>query len=324
MKTIFRALLPALFLISHCNAQSSAPPFPSKPVTIVVAYAPGGLGDVLARRLAEKLSIRTKQTFVVENKPGATGALATRYVAKSKPDGYILLLGQTGEMAINPIVNKDVGYDANKGFRPVALIGDAPLILAAPGSSSYRTLPEFIKLAKAKPGSMTYASSGSGTPGHLAAASLAQDMNINMAHAPYKGAGQAMTDLLGGHVDIFFSSAPAVIPYIESKTLRALAVSSEKRMAILPEVHTVSEDAIKGFNFTLWGGIFAPAGTPDSVANYLNAEINEILKDPSFSGPLEKDGLFIKMNSQAEFMEFIKRETIKYSKLLKTFEIKND
>ena len=324
MKIIFRTLLPALLLIQHCNAQNSTQAYPNKPVTFVVAYAPGGMGDVLARRLAEKLTVRTKQSFIVENRPGATGALATRYVAKSKADGYTLLLGQTGEMVITPLVNKDVGYETNKDFRPIALIGEAPLILTAPANASYTNLAEFIKLAKSKPGVMTYASSGSGTPGHLAAASLTQDININMAHAPYKGASQAMTDLLGGHVDIFFSSAPAVLPQIESKTVRALAVSSEKRMTVLPDVHTVSEDAIKGFNFSLWGGIFTPTGTPDNVVNYLSTEINEVIKDPAFTKPLEKEGLLIKANSQAEFAEFIKRESIKYGKLLKTIEIKND
>jgi tripartite-type tricarboxylate transporter receptor subunit TctC len=227
-------------------------------------------------------------------------------------------------MVINPIVNKDLGYEVSKDFKAVALIGEAPLILASPGNSSYHNLPEFIKLAKSKPGSMTYASSGSGTPGHLAAASLVQDMSITMTHVPYKGAGQAMTDLLGGHVDIFFSSAPAVLPHIESKTLRALAVSSEKRMSVLPEVHTVSEDAIKGFNFTLWGGIFTPTGTPDAVSNLLNTEINEVLKDPSFYKPLEKDGVFTRALSQSDFEEFMKREFAKYSKLLKTIEVKND
>ena len=325
IKPISRTLfLSALLFVQHCNAQNSTQAYPNRPVSVVVAYAPGGLGDVLARRLAEKLSTRTKQSFVVENKPGATGALGTRFVAKSKPDGYTLLLGQTGEMVINPLVNKDVGYETSKDFRPIAVIGEAPLILVSPGNSSYRTLPEFIKLAKSKPGVITYASSGSGTPGHLAAVSLVQDMNIDMAHVPYKGAGQAMTDLLGGHVDIFFSSAPAVLPQIESKNLRALAVSSETRMPVLPDIHTVSEDAIKGFNYTLWGGIFAPTGTPDAITNYLSAEINAILKDPSFTGQLEKEGILIKSNSQAEFVEFMRRESVKYSKLLKTIEIKSE
>ena len=324
IKIIFQALLLALVFSHHCSAQNSSQTYPNKSVSIIVTYAPGGLGDVLARRLAEKLSVRTKQSFVVENKPGATGALGTRFVAKSKADGYTLLLGQTGEMVINPLVNKDVGYEPAKDFKQIALIGEAPLILVSPGNSSYRTLPEFIKLAKSKSGEMTYASSGSGTPGHLAAVALVQDMNINMTHAPYKGAGQALTDLLGGHVDIFFSSAPAVLPHIESKTLRALAVSSEKRMAVLPEVHTVSEDAIRGFNFTLWGGVFAPAGTPNAITNYLNTEINEVLKDPAFTTQLEKDGILIKPNSSAEFGDLMKRETIKYTKLLKTIEIKSE
>jgi tripartite-type tricarboxylate transporter receptor subunit TctC len=324
-KLIFRTFfLLALFYVQHCNAQNSTQTYPNKPVSIVVAYAPGGLGDVLARRLAEKLSVRTKQSFVVDNKPGATGALGTRLVAKSKADGYTLLLGQTGEMVINPLVNKEVGYETSKDFKPIAVIGEAPLIMVAPGNSSYRTLQEFIKLSKSKPGVFTYASSGSGTPGHLAAVSLVQDMGLDMAHVPYKGAGQAMTDLLGGHVDIFFSSAPAVLPQIESKNLRALAVSSEARMAVLPEVHTVSEDAIKGFNYTLWGGIFAPTGTPDAITNYLSAEINAVLKDPSFTGQLEKEGILIKPNSQTEFVEFMKRESVKYRKLLKTIEIKSE
>lgn len=324
IKTIFQTLLLALVFSQHCNAQNASQTYPNKPVSIIVTYAPGGLGDVLARRLAEKLSVRTKQSFVVENKPGATGALGTRFVAKAKADGYTLLLGQTGEMVINPLVNKEIGYEPGKDFKQIALIGEAPLILVSPGNSSYRTLPEFIKLAKSKSGEMTYASSGSGTPGHLAAVALVQDMNINMTHAPYKGAGQALTDLLGGHVDIFFSSAPAVLPHIESKTLRALAVSSEKRMAVLPEVHTVSEDAIRGFNFTLWGGVFAPTGTPSAITNYLNTEINEVLKDPAFTTQLEKDGILIKPNSSAEFGDLMKRETIKYTKLLKTIEIKSE
>jgi tripartite-type tricarboxylate transporter receptor subunit TctC len=312
MKTTIQFLFALLFFPVIAQAQNTSTTYPNKPVSIVVTYAPGGLGDVLARRLAEKLSQRTKQSFIVENKPGATGALGTRYVAKSKADGYILLMGQTGEMVINPLVSKDLGYETIKDLKAIALIGEVPLILVSPGNSSYKTLPEFIKLAKSKPGSMTYASSGSATPGHLAAAELSQSMGVDLIHAPYKGAGQAMTDLLGGHVDIFFSSAPAVIPQIESKNLRALAVSSDKRMAVL------------GFNFTLWGGIFTPTGTPDAVINYLNQEINEVLRDPSFISQLERDGILIRSNSVADFGDFIKRESSKYTKLLKTIDLKSE
>jgi len=324
MRITIQILLALLLFPVIARAQNTSAAYPNKPVSIVVTYAPGGLGDVLARRLAEKLGQRTKQSFVVENKPGATGALGTRYVAKSKADGYILLMGQTGEIVINPLVSKDVGYETIKDFKPIALIGEAPLVLVSPGNSSYKTLPEFVKLAKSKPGSMTYASSGSATPGHLAAAELSQSMGLELIHAPYKGAGQAMTDLLGGHVDIFFSSAPPTLPQIESKNLRALAVSSDKRMAVLPDVPTVAEDGIKGFNLTLWGGIFAPTGTPDSVVAYLNQEINEVLRDPSFVSQLQKDGILIRGNSVAEFGDFIKNETSKYTKLLKTIDLKGD
>lgn len=324
MRAPFQLVLALLIFPVITHAQNPSATYPNKPVSIVVAYAPGGLGDVLARRLAERLSQKTKQSFVVENRPGATGALGTRYVAKSKADGYTLLLGQTGEMVINPLISKDLGYETIKDFKAIALVGEVPLILVAPGNSSYKTLPELIKLAKSKPNTMIYASSGSGTPGHLAAAELCQAMGIDLVHAPYKGAGQAITDLLGGHVDMFFSSAPAVLPQIESKNLRALAVSSEKRMSVLPDVHTVAEDGVKGFNFTLWGGIFTPIGTPDTVINYLNQEINDVLREPSFAGQLEKDGILIRNNSAADFGDLIKRESNKYSKLLKLIDIKNE
>ena len=297
------------------------PAYPNKPVTIVVTYAPGGLGDLLARQMAEKLSIKTKQSFIVENKPGATGALGSRYVAKANPDGYTLLLGQTGEMAINPSVTKDLGYNPIKDFKPIALIGEVPLIMVTSITSPYKNLPEFIKAAKAKPGGMTYASSGSATPGHLAAAALCQGVGIDLVHAPYKGAGPAMTDVLGGHVDAFFSSAPSVIPQIQTKNLTALAVSSTKRMQVLPDVHTVSEDELKGFNFTLWGGLFAPVGTPDSIVKLLNTAINSVLEDPAFKNPLEKDGILIRVNTSNEFDEFIKRESSKYSLLVKSIGI---
>ena len=310
----------AVLITSFGEVQAQSP-YPNKPVTIVVAYAPGGLGDLLARQMAEKLSIKTKQSFIVENKPGATGALGSRYVAKANPDGYTLLLGQTGELAITPAVTKDLGYNPLKDFRPIALIGEVPLIMVTSNNSPFKNLAEFIKAAKAKPGGMTYASSGSATPGHLAAAALCQGVGIDLVHAPYKGAGPAMTDVLGGHVDVFFSSAPSVIPQIQSKNLTALAISSSKRMPTLPEVRTVSEDELKGFNFTLWGGLLAPAGTPDAVINFLNSAINSVLEEPAFKNPLEKDGILIHVNSSKEFDEFIKRESIKYSQLVKAIGI---
>lgn len=298
--------------------------FPNKPVTIVVTYAPGGLGDMLARQIAEQLTLRTKQSFVVENKPGATGALGTRYVIKAKPDGYILLLGQTGEVVINTLVSKELGYDSNKDLKPITLIGEVPLTLITPASSPYNSLAELVKGAKSKPGKLTYASSGTATPGHLAAAAMTQAFGIEMIHAPYKGAGPATADILGGHVDMFFPSTPSVLQLIDSKKVKALAISSLKRTTVLPEVPTVAEQGIKDFSFTLWGGIFAPTGTPEDVLNYLSREINIILEDPNFKKPLEKDGVLVHTNSRNDFSEFIKGEFTKYSKVVKSLDLKSE
>ena len=310
----------SLIISFYCTAQN----YPNKPVTIVVTYAPGGLGDLLARQLAEQLTTKTKQSFIVDNKPGATGALGTRFVTKAKPDGYTLLLGQTGEMVINTIVGKDLGYDPYQDLKPVALIGEVPLTLVAPLNTSYNSLPEFIKIAKQQPNKFTYASSGTATPGHLAAASLAQIMGLEMIHAPYKGAGPAMTDILGGHVDLFFSSTPSVIQFVESNKVKALAVSSPKRTNVFPQLHTVSEDIGKDFSFTLWGGIFAPADTPEAITQTLNTLINQILVDPQFKKQFEKEGINIRTNSREEFAQFHRAELANYKKSLQSLNLKID
>ncbi len=308
-------------LLNNAQAQST---YPNKPVTLVVTYAPGGLGDMLARQIAEQLTLRTKQNFVVENKPGATGALGTRYVTKAKPDGYTLLLGQTGEIVINTFVSKELGYDSMRDLKPIALIGEVPLTLVVAGNASTNSVSDLIKKAKSNPDKLVYASSGTATPGHLAAAAFTQAAGIDMIHAPYKGAGPATADVLGGHVDMFFSSTPSILQLVESKKLKALAVSSLKRSNVLPEVRTVSEEGFKDFSFTLWGGVFAPNGTPEDVLNYLSKEINAILEDPNFYKALEKDGVLIKANSRKDFNDFLKNEFTKYSKIVKSIDLKSE
>jgi tripartite-type tricarboxylate transporter receptor subunit TctC len=307
-----------LLFTSVCFGQN----YPNKPVTIIVTYAPGGLGDLLARQLAEQLTTKTKQSFIVENKPGATGALGSRFVSKAKPDGYTLLLGQTGEMVINTLVSKDLGYDPFQDLKPIALIGEVPLTLVAPPNAPYSTLPEFIKLAKSQPNKFTYASSGTATPGHLAGAALAQLTGIDMIHAPYKGAGPAMTDILGGHVDVFFSSTPSVIQFVEGNKVKALALSAPKRTHVFPALHTVTEDIGKDFSFTLWGGVFAPADTPENILQTLNTQINQILLDPQFKKQFEKDGINIRSNTKEEFAQFHRSELANYKKSLQSINLK--
>lgn len=307
----------ALALGVACSMSFAQSGYPAKPITIIVPYAPGGQGDVFARLIGERLSTRLKQPVLVDNRPGATGALGSRLAAKAKGDGYTLLLGQTGEIAVNKSVVKTLGYDPVKDFKPIVLVGDAPLVLAAPASAPFNSIQELIQAARAKPGSISYASSGTATPGHLAAAALALGTNTNMVHVPYKGAGQAMTDLLGGHVQFFFSSASAVMSHIRSGKIKALAVSTPQRLPALPQVPTVAESVVPGFSYSLWGGLFAPAETPDAVTALLNREVNIILAEPTLRARLEADGSAVRQNTPAQFADFVGKEIDKYEVLVK-------
>jgi len=314
----------ALMLSTLSGAALAQDSYPSKPITIIVPYAPGGQGDVFARLIGERLGTALKQPVIVDNRPGASGALGTRIAARAKGDGYTLLLGQTGEMAVNQFVVKELGYDPLKDFKPVVLVGDAPLVMAVPANSKYKTLQDLVKAAQVKPEAVAYASSGTATPGHLAAAALALGVKSSMVHVPYKGAGQAMTDLLGGQVDFFFSNASAVMGYVTSNRLRALAVSTPKRMPTLPNVPTVAESGVPDFSFSLWGGLFAPAETPDAIVTRLNAEINKILAEPAIRSRLESDGSAVRQNTPAEFADFVKRDAAKYQGLVKATGIQAD
>lgn len=300
-------------VLDKAMAQSD---YPSRPLTVIVPYAPGGQGDVFARVVGERLSRALGQPVLVDNKPGASGALGTRMVAKARGDGYTLLLGQTGEMAVNRSAMKSPGYDSLADFRPVALVGNAPLVMAAPASAPFNSLAELLQLARAKPGSVSYASSGTATPGHLAAAALAQATRTDMVHIPYKGAGQAITDLIGGQVQFFFSSASAIMNHIKGGKVKAIAVSSTRRLASLANVPTVAEAAVPGFEFSLWGGYFAPRETPDAIINRLHAEITKILAEPDLRARFEAEGSAVEPISPARFESFVRTEADKYARLV--------
>lgn len=303
----------AIHPLARAQAQAE---YPAQPVTVIVPYAPGGQGDVFARVLGEKLSKALRQTVVVENRPGASGAIGARMIAREKPDGYKLLLGQTGEIAVNPVAMRDPGYDPQTELLPIALVGDSPLVLVVPTDSPYQSLSQLIDAAATNPDGVSYASSGPATPGHLAAAALALGTKTKMVHVPYKGAGQAMTDLLGNHVDFFFSSAPAAMPHVWAGKLRALAVSTPERITALPDVPTIAQSTVPGFEFSLWGGYFAPAGTPANVVKTLNREVNAALADPAIRARFEADGVVIRPVSAEEFAAFVGREQDKYQRLV--------
>ncbi|WP_349606812.1 MULTISPECIES: Bug family tripartite tricarboxylate transporter substrate binding protein [Cupriavidus] len=291
--------------------------YPAKPITVIVPYAPGGQGDVFARLIGERLSRVLGQPVVVDNRPGASGALGSRLVARTRGDGYTLLLGQTGEIAINGSAMKAPGYDTLKDFRAVALVGNAPLVLAAPAGAPFSSLGELLQTARSKPGSVSYASSGTATPGHLAAAALAIGTRTQMVHIPYKGAGQAITDLMGGQVQFFFSSASAIMPHLKGGKLKPLAVSTPRRVPALPQVPTVAELALPGFDFSLWGGYFAPRETPEAIVTLLNAEINRIIAEPAIRTRFEADGSAVEPVTPARFDAFVRAERQKFAQLVK-------
>lgn len=312
------ALIASLPFLMHANLKAQE--WPARPITLVVAYAPGGLGDALARTVAERLAVSIKQSVLVENKPGATGAIASKFVARANADGYTLLLGQTGEIAINTAVMKDTGYDPVKDFRAIALVGDSPLVLVAPPNAPFSSVREIAQAASR--GTLTsYASSGTATPGHLAAEALLGALKVQITHVPYKGAGPALTDVLGGHVSFFFSSAGATFGHVKAGKLKAIAVSSGTRIAALPNTPTVAE-TIAGFQFGLWGGVFAPAGTPNEVAAQLNREINKVLAEPATKQRIEDLGAIVRTLTSDEFSDFVRRETVKFAGLVKQIGIK--
>jgi tripartite-type tricarboxylate transporter receptor subunit TctC len=311
-------------IIGTSTAFAAEPDYPTKPVSIIVAYAPGGQGDVFARLVGEKLTTIYKQPVVVDNKPGVSGTVGTRAAAKAKNDGYTLLLGQTGEIAVNRLLIKDMGYDPLKDLVPVVMIGNAPLVMLAPADAPYNTVNEFIQMARAKPGEFSFGTVGAGTPGHLSAVALGLGAKLNMVHVPYKGVGPLLSDLMAGRLQAFFSSASAAMPQIKGGKLKALGVTTPKRMSSLPEVPTIAESGLPGFSYTLWGGLFAPAGTPASAIDSLNREVNTLLAQPDIRARLEADNVAVPKNTPTEFADYVKSESAKFEKLIKEANVKVD
>jgi tripartite-type tricarboxylate transporter receptor subunit TctC len=314
-----RRMIVAAFLATGLVALSQpswAQTYPNRTVRLIVPYSPGGTGDIVARLISDKLGAALGQTVVVENRPGASGAIGTQAVVAAAPDGHTLLVGQTGEIAINPHWSKSAGYDPDRDLMPVALATTVPLALVVPGKAPYSTVAEMIKSAAARP--LAFASAGLATPGHFAGEVLKLRTRANMNHVPYKGAGPALNDLLGGHVDMFFSGFPAAMPHVKGGTLKLLAVSSGRRSGAAPDVPTVAEAAgIAGFDITLWQGFFAPRGTPAEVVARLNAEINRIIVDPEVKQKLLEAGADVGPISIEQFTSFVKQEGAKFQAVIK-------
>jgi tripartite-type tricarboxylate transporter receptor subunit TctC len=306
-------LIAAAVMIAALPA--AAQQYPNRPVRLVVPFAAGGTGDIVARALSDRLAASLGQPVVVENRPGATGAIGAKAVASSAPDGHTILVGQTGEMAINHHWSKALGYDPVADFQPVALATIVPLALVAPGKASYSTVAEMIAVSKTR--GLSFASAGAATPGHLSGELLKLRTKSNMTHVPYNGAAPALNDILGGHVDMFFSGFPPTVPHVKAGTMKLLAVSTAKRSSVAPDVPTVAEaSGIKDFDIALWQGFFAPRGTPSEVVMRLHTEINKLLAQEDIKAKLLAAGAEVSTISIDEFAGFTKAESAKFLRII--------
>jgi tripartite-type tricarboxylate transporter receptor subunit TctC len=291
--------------------------YPARPVTLVVPYAAGGGNDVMARIVAEKMSRSLGQQIVIENKGGAGGSIATRQVAKAAPDGYTLGLGGTGTHAINPTLYQNVGYDPRRDFAPVGLIATSALVVLVNTQVEAKSIAELIALARRDPGKLNYASAGVGSGIHLGAELFATMAGIKLTHIPYKGSSPALTDLIGGHVAIYFSSLPPAIALIREGKVRALAVTGPQRSPLLPDLPTVAEAALPGYEAVLHYGIVAPAGTPRPIIDKLNAALKAALAEADVRERIAADGAELLSTTPEEYAADIDREETKWSKVVK-------
>jgi tripartite-type tricarboxylate transporter receptor subunit TctC len=312
----FRRVLAALALVS-CSGALAQAGFPEKPVRFVVGFTPGGPSDILARALGQKLADRWRSQVIVENRPGAGGNIAAEVVAKSAPDGYTWLLGNNSILATNQTLYRSLGYDPVKDFAPVALVAIQPNILVVNPGVPARSVRELIALAKSRPGRLNYASSGSGAAAHLAGELFKSMTGVDMVHVPYKGAQPALTDVMAGQAQVMFATSASVIPYIKAGRLRALAVTTAQRSASVPELPTVAEAGVPGFEAITWHGVVVPAATAAALVERLNREIVAALGERELRERLESLGAEVAAGTPREFAEYIAREIPKWAKVVK-------
>lgn len=293
------------------------PAYPGKPIHIVVPFPPGGSTDVLARRIGDKLASAWGQPVVVDNRAGAGGTVGADYVAKSAPDGYTLLMGVTGSNAIAQALYAKLPYDVVKDFAPVSMVVSAPLVLAVNPDVKVRTAQEFLALAKSKPGGLSYGSAGNGTSMHLTGEMYKQAAGVSMVHIPYRGSAGMLTDLMSGQIQATFGDVLVLLPQIQAGKLRALAVTSKTRHPMLPDVPTLDEAGLKGFEALSWQGVFAPAGTPPEVVEKLSAEVNKAVRSPDVREYFASRGFIVEGTTPAAFKALIEAEVKKWTPIVK-------
>ena len=290
--------------------------YPEKTIKIVVGFTPGGSADSIARILGMAMSSRMGQTVIIENRAGANGNIATEFVSRSAPDGYTLFYTSIGH-AVNPALYKDAKYDPVKDFTPIGQVLSAPNVLVVPASSPFNSVKEMITFAKANPGKLDFASSGSGASVHLSAEVFKQMAGLDLVHIPYKGTGSLLPDLLSGTVAMSFPNLPSALPFIQSGKLKALGVTTAKRSAAAPQIPTLAEAGVPGYDMSTWYGLIGPAGMPPAIITQLNHELNAILQDPVIRQKLVAQGVDPVTGSPEEFGQFIRKETRYWAELIK-------
>lgn len=298
-------------------ASAAADTYPNKPVRWVVPFPAGGGTDLLARSIGHRLSENLGQQFVVDNRPGAGGNAGTEMVAKADPNGYSILLAYFGTIAVNPTLYQNLPFDPVNDFSPVTLLASIPLVLVVPPSMPARSVKELIAVARAKPGQLNFGSGGNGSAQHLAGEMFKVLTATNITHIPYKGAAPATTDLIGGQLQMMFTGALAIMPHVKSGKLRALAVTSAKRASGIPDLPTMIETGVPGYEVSSWNGVLAPAKTPRKIVMQLNSELLRALDDPALRERLSGQGLEIITTTPDEFGTFIRAELARWSRVVK-------
>jgi len=291
--------------------------YPNKPIRLIVPFPAGGGTDIFARVIANKLSERLRWVVIVDNKPGAGGNIGVDAAAKSPPDGYTMVLGQTSNLAINPTLYKKLPYDPLKDLTPIVLVADSPMALVVPAQSPYKTVKEFVSAAKQKPGDISLGSPGNGTVAHLTIEMFQGASGTKFQHVPYKGSAQALTDLMGGSTESYMSSVTTAIGHVKGGKLRALGVTGKKRVDSMPDVPTIDESGYQGFDAVTWFGLLAPAGTPPAIVERINAEVNKILVLPEVKEKIAVEGGGPIGGTSQEFARFLAAELPKWAKLVK-------
>ncbi|MCW5604227.1 MAG: tripartite tricarboxylate transporter substrate binding protein [Burkholderiales bacterium] len=323
MRVALLLLALSTMAVLPCSGAIAQPqPYPNKPIRLIVPYPPGGPSDLIARVVNERLAKRLGQVVIVDNRPGAASIIGAEIAARSPPDGYTFLVATATTLAANPALNSKLPYHPERDFAPVAMLGASPYLLAVNSGLPVKTAAQLIAYAKANPGKLSFGSAGTGSSAHLAGEMFKHMAGIDIVHIPYKGSGPSLIDLVSGQIGLMFSSISTFKPYIESGRLRALAVSTIRRSQVVPDIPTLDESGLKGYQTRSWNCVVAPRGTPMHVIQQINREINAVLGSPEVASNLKAQGIETDLGTPAELSAYIKDEIARFQNLINAIKLK--